>query len=134
MPDWKEVMGKVGKKATEMGKVAAEETKKMVRLTDLSIQLKNHEGRRREYLQELGAKLYELVSKGKAPETLAAIGGDTINKLKTVDNEIALVKADIENVKKGGTGEVEAPPPAGFEKKKPEGPETGPPPDVPKGS
>ncbi|MGH8102987.1 MAG: hypothetical protein ACREJQ_00525 [bacterium] len=116
MPDWKNIMNKVGQKASEMGKQAATETKKMVRLTDLSLQLRGAEGRQREHLQDLGQRVYEIISKGKAPETLAVIGGEIVNKLKTVENEIALFKAEIETVKKGGE-DTEAAPPPGFEKK-----------------
>lgn len=117
MADWKDLVKKAGKKASEMGKQAADETKKMVHLTDLSLQLRNHEGHQRELLQELGKRIYDLVSKGKAPEMLTVLGAETLNKLKTVENEIALVKAEIERVKKGETEAAEAPPPPGFETK-----------------
>lgn len=119
MPDWKDFMKKAGKKASEIGKQAADETRKMVHLTDLSLQLRNHEGRQRELLQDLGSTVYSLVSRGKAPEMLASVGAETVHKLKTVENEIALVKAEIEAVKKGAPAEAEAPPPPDFERKSP---------------
>ncbi len=101
MKDWKEMVQKIGEKASQITKQATEEAKVAIKKGELSLKLSGLESKKRETLAKLGDRVYGLLKQGQAPEFLKVLGEDLFRDLQEIDTEISLVHAQREILKKG---------------------------------
>jgi len=99
--NWKEVVQKIGEKASQITKQATEEAKVAIKKGELSLKLSGLESKRRETLAKLGDRVYGLMKQGQAPELLKILGEDLFHELQDIDTEISLIHAQQEILKKG---------------------------------
>ncbi|MHA2611809.1 MAG: hypothetical protein V2G33_05450 [bacterium JZ-2024 1] len=88
---WKETI----KQWWEKGK---KESRKAIEKTDIFFQIKQLQSERREKMLLLGERLFPHLQKMNKEEKIRAISEDLIQKIEDLDQEIALLKARMEEI------------------------------------